>query len=159
MRLFPKIQNPWPVGLVIFFIVFASYIVGFVIFCCRERMDLVREDYYDQEIRFQQQIDRVQRTAPVLASAGIDYDRGGERVTVSLPATQLNEISGTVSFYRPSDAGLDTNVKLGLDQAGRQQLSVRSLRAGLWKVRVQWKAAAQEYYFEKPIVIGQRAAL
>jgi hypothetical protein len=156
MKTLPKTQNPWPAGLVLLFIVFTAYIVGFVIFASRQKMDLVREDYYDQEIRFQQQIDRVQRTTPVLADAAIDYDRAGDLVTVSLPA--VSDIAGTVSFYRPSDAGLDTNVKLGLDQAGHQSLSVRALRAGLWKVRIQWKASGQEYFFEKPIVIGRRAS-
>lgn len=158
MKLFPKIQNPWPVGLVVFFIVFTSYIVGFVIFASRQKMDLVREDYYDQEIRFQKQIDRVQRSAPVLANANIDYDRAGDVVTVRLPSVKYNGIGGTVSFYRPSDASLDTSVDLGLDVAGQQSVSVRSLRAGLWKVRVQWKMSGQEYFFEKPIVIKRTVA-
>jgi hypothetical protein len=158
MKLFSKNQNPWPVGLVVFFIVFTAYIIGFVIFASRQKMDLVRQDYYDQEIRFQQQIDRVQRSAPVLADASIDYDRAGDLVTVSLPSASQNGMSGMVSFYRPSDAGLDSNVKLGLDAAGRQSVSVRSLQAGLWKVRVQWEAAGREYYFEKPIVIGRPAS-
>jgi nitrogen fixation protein FixH len=157
MRLFPKIQNPWPAGLVLFFIVFTGYIVGFVVFCSRQQMDLVRQDYYDQEIRFQQQIERVQRTAPVLVDADIDYDHASDVVRVSLPSVKDNTISGTVSFYRPSDARMDSNVKLGLDREGRQSLSVGSLPAGLWKVRVQWKAAGREYFFEKPIVI-QRSA-
>jgi nitrogen fixation protein FixH len=158
MRLLPKIQNPWPVGLVIFFILFGAYIVGFVIFASRQKMDLVREDYYDQEIRFQQQIDRAQRSAPILADADIQYDRADDQVTVSLPSVKQKDISGTVSFYRPSDADLDRNVKLGLDGAGRQSVSVRLLRAGLWKVRVQWSAAGQEYFFEKPIVIKRTGA-
>lgn len=158
MKLIPKTQNRWPVGLVLFFIVFTSYIVGFVVFASRQKMDLVREDYYDQEIRFQQQIDRVQRSAPLLADAAIDYDRADNLVHVSLPAVGQNDVAGTVSFYRPSDASLDTNVKLGLDPAGRQSLSVRSLRAGLWKVRVQWKSSGREYYFEKPIVIERTAS-
>ena len=158
MKWLPKIQNPWPVALVAFFIVFASYIIGFVIFASCQKMDLVRADYYDQEIRFQQQIDRVQRSAPVLADAGIDYDPAGDLVTVTLPSVKRDDISGTVSFYRPSDADLDTNAKLGLDEAGRQSLSVRALRAGLWKVRVQWATAGREYFFEKPIVIERTAA-
>jgi hypothetical protein len=157
MRLFPKIQNPWPVALVLFFIVFASYIVGFVIFACRQKMDLVREDYYDQEIRFQKQIDRVQRTAPVLADADIHYDRAGDLVTVRLPSVKRDNVGGTVSFYRPSDASLDSSVELGLDPAGQQSVSVRSLRSGLWKVRVQWKMSGREYFFEKPIVIKRTA--
>ena len=158
MKLFSKIKNPWPVGLVVFFIVFASYIVGFVIFASRQKMDLVRADYYDQEIRFQKQIDRVQRSAPILADADINYDRAGDVMTVRLPSVKDELIGGTVSFYRPSDAALDNSVELGLDPAGQQSMSVRSLCAGLWKVRVQWKMSGQEYYFEKPIVIKRTVA-
>jgi nitrogen fixation protein FixH len=159
MKLFPKIQNPWPVGLILFFIVFVSYIAGFIVYASRQKMDLVRDDYYDQEIRFQQQIDRVQRSAPVLADADIQYDEAHDLVSVSLPSLKQNDISGTVTFYRPSDAALDNDVKLGLDADGRQNVSVRSLRAGPWKVRVQWNAAGREYFFEKPIVIKRTATL
>lgn len=158
MKLFGKYENPWPVGLVLFFIVFTSYIVGFVIFASRQKMDLVREDYYDQEIRFQKQIDRVQRSAPVLANANIDYDRSGDCVTVRLPSVKQNNVGGSVSFYRPSDASLDTSVDLGLDGAGRQNVSVHSLAGGLWKVRVQWKMSGQEYFFERAIVIKRTGA-
>jgi len=158
MKLFPKIKNPWPVGLVLFFILFGGYIIGFVIFSSMQKMDLVGEDYYDQEIRFQKQIDRVKRTTPILVGAQIEYDHAGDLVTIRLPSVKLAELDGTVSFYRPSDAGLDTNVKLGLDEAGDQTVSVRTLRTGLWKVRVQWKSGGQEYYFEKPIVIKRTVA-
>ncbi len=153
MKLFPKIKNPWPVALVVFLSLFGCYIAGFIVFASVQKMDLVREDYYDQEIRFQQQIDRVKRTSPVLADANIDYDRAGDLVNLRLPSVKNTDIDGTVTFYRPSDAGLDTNVKLGLDAAGHQSVSVRELKTGLWKVRVQWNAAGQDYYFEKPIVI------
>ena len=158
MKLFPKIENPWPVGLVIFFILFTSYIVGFVIFASSQKMDLVRADYYDQEIRFQKQIDRSQRTAPVLANANIDYDRAGDLVTVHLPSVKQSNVDGSVTFYRPSDASLDTSVDLGLDLAGHQNVSVHSLRSGLWKVRVQWKMSGQEYFFERAIVIKRTSA-
>ena len=159
MKLFSHIQNPWPVGLILFFIVFTTYIVGFVIFASSQKMDLVRADYYDQEIRFQQQIDRVQRSAPILANADIDYDRTGDFVTVRLPSVKYDDGGGTVAFYRPSDASLDASVKLGLDPHGSQSVSVHSLRAGLWKVRIQWKADGREYFFEKAIVIKRTAAL
>jgi len=154
----PKIQNLWPAGLILFFILFIAFIAGFVVFASRQKMDLVRPDYYDQEIRFQQQIDRVQRTAPVLADADIGYDRAAGLVTVRLPSVQRHDISGTVSFYRPSDASLDSQVALGLDPAGSQSVSVRAMRAGLWRVRVQWKAAGGEYYFERQIVIERTAS-
>jgi nitrogen fixation protein FixH len=158
MKLFPKIQNPWPVGLVVFFILFAGYIVGFVIFASRQDMDLVRADYYDQEIKFQQQIDKVRRTAPIMAGADVDYDGAAKVVTVRLPIVNTNDITGTVSFYRPSDAKMDQDVNLAPNARGCQSVSVRSLRAGLWRVRVEWKARGGDYYFEKPIVITGPAA-
>lgn len=149
------IQNPWPVGLIIFFIIFIGYIVGYVVFASMQRMDLVRADYYDQEIRFQQQIDRVQRTAPILSAAAVRYDFKSGLVTVSLPpGVQNSEVTGTISFYRPSDASLDHDVQLAPDESGAQTVSVQSLRTGLWRVRLQWKNAKQDYYFEKRVIIG-----
>ncbi len=147
-------RNPWPIGLVIFFILFGGYIVGFVVFASSQRMDLVREDYYDQEIRFQQQIDRVKRTDPVMAAAGVNYDLRGDMVTVTLPpAVASARVSGTISFYRPSDSGLDRDIPLAPDANGAQSVSTRAFTAGLWKVRVQWKVDSQEFFFEKPVVI------
>ncbi|HWD17808.1 MAG TPA: FixH family protein [Verrucomicrobiae bacterium] len=145
--------NPWPAGLFLFFVVFVVYIVGFVIFASRQHMELVRADYYDQEIRFQQQIDRERRTAPIMAHAAIDYDRARQSITVSLPSVKTNDLAGEISLYRPSDSELDRDVALALDAAGRQAIDSRALRAGLWRVRVAWKAGGQDYFFEKPIII------
>ncbi len=147
MRIFPKVKNWWPAGLVIFFILFGGYIAGFVIFASSQRMDLVREDYYDQEIRFQKQIDRVNRSAPVLADASIVYSPAAAQITVSLPSVNQSNILGTITFYRPSDAGMDASVKLGLNAAGSQSLGVGNLQNGLWRVRVQWTQGGQEVLF------------
>src|SRR5581483_3180507 len=158
MKLSEIKRNPWPYGLGLFFIVFTSYIAGFIGFACRPKMDFVREDYYNHEIRFQQQIDRIQRTQPALATAAIEYNRAGAEITVSLPAADQNGLSGAITLYRPADAALDSNIPLGLNAAGRQIISVRALASGLWKVRVQWKASGQEYYCEKSVVIQPTAA-
>jgi nitrogen fixation protein FixH len=154
MKWFPKIKNPWPVGLVLFFIVFAAYIIGFVIFASRQKMDLVRNDYYDQEIRFQKQIDRVNRTEPMRSNVGLDYDAAQKSIRIRLPrAAEGNGRSGSVSFYRPSDASLDTTAALAVDAQGTQRLDVGGLRPGLWKVRVAWSSEGREYFFEKPVDI------
>jgi nitrogen fixation protein FixH len=149
------LSNPWPVGLVIFFIIFITYIACFITFACRQRMDLVRADYYDQEIRFQKQIDRVQRTAPIMAAAAMAYNARTKTVTITFPpAMAASGISGAINFYRPSDADMDHDVSLAPDSVGAQSVSVRGFQSGLWKVRVQWTARGQDYYFEKPLAIS-----
>ena len=105
-------NNPWPAGLVIFFVVFISYIACFITFASRQRMDLVRADYYDQEIRFQKQIDRVQRTAPIMANAAMAYDTKTKRSPLTFPQTMAAAgFSGTIDFYRPSDANMDRSCR------------------------------------------------
>jgi nitrogen fixation protein FixH len=147
-------SNPWPVGLVIFFTIFISYIAGFITFASRQRMDLVRADYYDQEIRFQKQIDRVQRTAPIMAAAAMAYDAQAKTVTLKFPpAMAAAGVAGAVNFYRPSNADLDHNITLAPDHFGAQSISIRGFQPGRWKVRIQWTCQGQDYYFEQPLII------
>src|SRR5947207_839195 len=58
-------RNPWPIAIIAYFAVFISFIVTFIVWASHQRVDLVRADYYEAEIKFQQQIDRVERSRPV----------------------------------------------------------------------------------------------
>jgi hypothetical protein len=150
----PAGRNPWPIAIVAYFIVFISFIVGFIVFATRQKMDLVREDYYDQEIRFQKQIDRVTRTQSISTQIVIRYDARQGAVTVELPKEQAGQHpTGTVVFYRPSNASLDETHELTLDANGGQRLDTRKLKAGLWTVRVEWSLAGQDYFYDKQIVV------
>ena len=142
-----------PIGLVAFFALFIAFIIGFIVFATRQKMDLVANDYYDQEIKFQQHVDRLNHTLPIKAEIKIDYDSTNHAVTVVAPADQRN-VTGCVQLYRPSDAKQDRHYSLNSD--GAQRIDTAELTKGLWKVRVQWTNDAREYFFEKPIVIASR---
>ena len=45
-------------------------------------------------------------------------------------------------------------MQLAVNAEGAQRLDAKSLRPGLWKVRVQWTAAGQDYFFDEAVVIG-----
>jgi nitrogen fixation protein FixH len=147
-------RNPWPIAITVYFGVFFIFIVCFIVFASRQRVDLVRADYYEAEIKFQQQIDRVERSRPMDAQVAIDYDLQSSKVTVQLPRAAQNGAYGKIELYRPSDARQDKNIKLAADQNGTQTIDVRGLQSGLWKVRVNWTCAGQEYFVEKPITIS-----
>ncbi|MGZ4972799.1 MAG: FixH family protein, partial [Limisphaerales bacterium] len=111
-------------------------------------------DYYEAEIKFQQQIDRVERSRPTEAQLGLNYDAQTAKIVVQLPRDSQTGASGKIELYRPSDARQDKNIKLAADQNGTQRIDVRGLKSGLWKVRVNWTYAGQEYFVEKPITIS-----
>jgi nitrogen fixation protein FixH len=146
-------RNPWPVAIVSFFILFSSGLTAFIVFAAHQHVDLVRPDYYEQEIRFQEQLDRANRAQLLPQPAAIAYDQAQHCITVKLPPAHTTPSSGRICLYRPSDAKLDQEIPLTVDGEGAQRIDAGLLRSGLWKVRVQWTVSGQEYYCDRAIVV------
>ena len=147
-------RNPWPIVITTFFILFFCGLVSFIIFATTQPVDLVRADYYEQEIRYQQQIDRIARARQLEQPMAVLYNPAEQSITISLPEAGLGAIDGSIHLYRPSDSRLDLRHALELNSQGTQRIDTRHLRSGLWKVRVHWTAAGEEYYVDQPIVVG-----
>lgn len=144
----------WPYAIMAYFIVFISCVAAFITWAVTQDMDLVRKDYYDHEILFQQQIDRQRRTAELGAQATVNLDAVGQTITVAIPASHAVGAQGMIHFYRPSDAKLDHQLRLAPGANGTQQIDAANLRAGLWKIAVQWTTEGKEYFLERALVIG-----
>lgn len=146
--------NPWPYCTAGFLILFFSCVVGAGVFASRQRVDLVRPDYYEEELRFQKQYDRVQRTRSLPSELSIGIASRARALTLGLPAEHASKSpTGTIHLYRPSDARLDRQVPLAVDAAGRQSLDASSLEPGLWKLRVTWQVGGIEYFHDASVVI------
>ena len=152
-------RNLWPLGIILTLVVFFAGTVGLIVMACSQRVDLVSPDYYERELKFQGQIDRVERTHRAPSQASVAYDEAGQCITVSLPADQAGrEISGRIELYRPSAAGLDRAVKLAPDGKGMQRLDAAGLAPGLWKVRVSWTVEQQDYFLDEKVVVGAKTS-
>jgi len=148
-------RNPWPIAIILFFVVFISSMAAWITIALRNDMDLVRKDYYEQEILFQKQIDRAQRTASVAGSTKLDFDTVTSRLSLQLPPDHaLGGASGKVHLYRPSDAKLDREFPLAVSNSGAHYFDLSMLAPGLWKVQVQWQANGNEFFCDKQIVIA-----
>jgi nitrogen fixation protein FixH len=147
-------RSPWPYAIIGFFVVFVTFVAVFITWAVRQEMDLVGSDYYEREIRHQDQIDRLKRTIEFKGEADARYDAGSSRIIVRLPAAHAAAAKGAIQLYRPSDAKLDREVPLALDAKGVQWIGTGRLRDGLWKIRVRWAANGEEYFFERPLVIS-----
>lgn len=152
-----KSFNPWPVSLIVFFAVAICGAVIFVIFCSRNKVDLVTADYYEQEVRYQDQLDRAHRASSLQAPAQISYSTGSQVITVLLPAEHLSpDLKGWIQLYRPSAASMDQKLALQVNVSGAQIIDAKNLSDGLWHVRVSWNLNGTDYYFDQKLVIGQK---
>jgi len=146
--------NLWPVSVIAFFVVAVLGCVGFVAFCNLHPTDLVAQDYYEQEIRYPGQIERLKHAADVGDAASIAYNSHKAVLEIALPPTHLDSLTnGTIHLYRPSAARLDRELKLQLGPEGTQQIDARQLQPGLWRVRILWAAGGKEYFIDRKVSI------
>ena len=151
------IRNPWPLAIVLTFALFISGTVGLVVMACSQRSDLVSNDYYDQEVRYQNHIEQVRRTHQLPAPGTIRYDQQAQRILVGLPPEQVRSpVRGWIKLYRPSAAGLDRQFELHPGTDGLQRLDASALVPGLWKVRVCWTSGGEDYFMDQPIKLTRR---
>lgn len=146
-------RSPWPIAITTFFVIAIIFIVSFIAFAMRQREDLVSADYYEREVRYQSQLDTLNRSQHLAANTVVTFEAAQQNIVIALPAEQIKNATGTIHLYRPSDARLDRDLPLALNAAGTQRLDARQLADGLWKVRVKWTANGQEYFLDQPVIV------
>jgi hypothetical protein len=142
----------WGKGIVTLYIVFVSLVIVMVIVAMTKRVDLVADNYYDKEIKYQQQIDREKSTQELDGSLKIDYF--GNFILLKFSGnSDYKKIKGEILFYKPSDSRRDFTLPLALDSSGEQKVITNKFEKGLWKVKVNWTLDEKEYYTESVINI------
>ncbi len=147
-------SNPWPYAIIGWMLLFGTGMAAWVVVAVRNDPELVRSDYYEQEIAYQQQIDRLSRTAAVRSEVSVAYDLAKAQVALRIPTAHLaDKPTGTIHFYRPSNARLDFKLPLAVDASGVQNVATTKLQAGLWKVRVSWTSGGHEFFHDQSLVL------
>jgi hypothetical protein len=148
-----KIKLNWGSGIAIFYISFVLVLVGFVVFTTFNRVDLVDENYYDKEIKYQDEIDKIIRANQL--SEPLQIVSSNDVVVLSYPKSEdLTDLSGMIRFFRPSDKKMDFNIPIKADDSGNQVIKSPKLSKGMWRVKVDWTIGDSTYYNEQVLVIN-----
>ena len=139
----------WGKGIVLTFIGFAVFIGTLVTVCVRQEMSLVSPDYYQQELDYQQQIERIENTSMLktLPSISIVND------TLKIDYNNLPIVTnGLLKLTRASSARHDASFKLE-DNLTTKQVGYRlvNLPSGRYKGSFAWTMDGKEYYIDQPI--------
>jgi nitrogen fixation protein FixH len=154
----PRIE-PWPIGIATFFAVLIFALATWAVVAHRNREELVSTDYYEQEMAYQQQINRLRRSADSGVSIGYAPVGQGGVIRIAWPlASRPADAQGRVRLYRPSEAALDREVPLLVGADGIQSINAGTLKPGLWKVRVHWGPEVSGYYAEGSVVVPPMVA-
>lgn len=137
----------WGWRIAIVYTVFAASTLGFVAFAFTNRVDLVREDYYEESLR-QDDIAAARERARTA------------NATITLSGTALSVMPGTatdgaieIRFYRADEPSLDRTVSATVAN-GTATVDCSKLRAGRWTVTCLWSSGGRAYRLERPITVG-----
>jgi hypothetical protein len=131
---------------------FVALIAFLVVSSMRQNVDLVAEDYYQQEIQYQTTIDQQDAAQKSGFSPAIVTNE--DEVNIVFPDTvRKMGVSGDVVFYRPDNKALDYSQNISLDNSGMMSIPRSKFSEGMYQAKVKWKSAGTDYYHESTIHI------
>ena len=139
------------------FILYTGFVIMtliVVIYTMTQKVELVTDDYYKEEIAYQKQIDRIKNAKRLKDPLTVEYLPSKAIIVFTFPDEHVKVgLDGSILFYRPSDTSEDRKVIIKPDDHGIQMLNVRKLPTGYWRVKVLWSSGGTEYYINKELVL------
>jgi nitrogen fixation protein FixH len=142
----------WGAGIVIAILCFMGFILYFVITMSVNKEyshDLVTEKYYQQELKYQDQIEAEKNSQTLDENISIKHTADG--VIVSFPKNiDYKSIKGKVFLYRPSNKQLDFEIPISISS---KYLLVpeKRLLDGRWNINIFWKYKNKDYLFKEEL--------
>ena len=143
----------WGLGIALSIIIFTLISIGFIYFAFNQKINLVRDDYYEAELNFDEKIEIINRTASLPEQLQINISLN--EIKLNFPSlSEQSRIQGDIKLYRPSDRNLDINIPIELDSNFMQSINTNILANGMWKIQVDWMADSVRYFNEKIIMVN-----
>lgn len=142
----------WGTAIVIAIISFMVFILTFVYRSAvmeKYQHELVSEDYYGDELHYQEEIDKLKNASEL--EVDVTFVRTADGLTFRFPeGLEPEKITGTISLQRPSNKSLDLKVPIELTE-NDFLIPDQNLASGKYIVVVDWKYEDSEYMFKDEI--------
>ena len=140
----------WGKWIIVSFVLFALFIGVLVTVCLREDISLVSKNYYQEELNYQQQIERMNNANELVNKPSIAV----KGVFLSVQFDQFNNLEqGELKLFRPSDEHFDRKYVLSASPEGMQHFDIRALAKGMYHARMTWTMQGKEYFIENTITL------
>jgi len=148
-----KFKISWPTGIIIAITSFVIFILSFVYkvtFLPEYDHHLVSEDYYKDELNYQQEIDKENKGIELKENVLIKKVESG--LLISFPAEfDPSKISGNISFQRLSNDKIDFQIPIQLETSN-YLIKNENLVAGRWDVKIDWNVNNTAYLYKEKLM-------
>ncbi|MCB9258693.1 MAG: FixH family protein [Ignavibacteriales bacterium] len=142
----------WGVGITISIIIFTLITFWFVYFAFNQDVNLVRDDYYEAETKYNDRMETIKRTNAL--SENLNIRIVSKNIELRFPSNLIDKtITGNIILYRPSDRKLDINIPIKVEDSNLQLIGTQNLISGMWKIQVDWNVDNLSYFNEKILMV------
>ena len=145
-----KIKINWGTGIVIAIVLFIAFILSFVyktIFVEKYEHHLVSEDYYKDELHYQEEIDKLNNAKYLIEN--ISLRNTDEGIIIQFPEDKdYHKIKGKVKFLKRSNDKLDFEKKIDLSNH-TMLIEDSILVPGKWEISIDWQYNEEEYLLKE----------
>ena len=142
----------WGVGVFVLYSAFVILILFLVFKSFNTKVDLVTEDYYQQELKYQDKIDQKRNYAGL--EQALKHEVSGATIFLAFPPGHQSA-EGTVMVYRPSNKSYDKMFDIKLDENSKMIIAMENSPIGLYKLKVDWSNRDTAYYVEEDIYLSK----
>lgn len=136
--------------IIIAFVIFALFMGTLVVISMRADVNLVTKNYYQEELKHQDKIDRQSNTNQLEEKPQVSFVNNS--IMIVFPYFSSIE-KGELNVMRPSDERLDQKFELSAMQGDSQLFELKVWEKGLYRVSLTWTMDGKGYYFEKVMVL------
>jgi hypothetical protein len=146
--------HPWALGISIVIVGFLVASIALTVIISQVDVHLVQEDYYEKDLKYQEEIDSRKRAGALESKPEITLDRTAKSCTIRFPERdRYDDIGGEVTFFRISDAAHDIVIPLRLDDNGSQHISVSGMTSGQWVLKLRWNEGGRDFSMEQRVYL------
>jgi hypothetical protein len=140
----------WGNKLLIAFIAFAALICTLVYKAVNTPTDLVSEQYYDDELKYEDRIQAINNAAGI---SDVQVQQDASTITVTLPREMDGRaLKGQAYFYCKTRASKDKYLSLATNTR-TTVFPRKELPKGSFVLKLSWKSGKENFYTERSIIL------
>lgn len=148
-----KFKISWPTGIIIAILSFVIFILSFVYrvtFMPEYDHHLVSDEYYKDELNYQQEINKQNKGLELVEN--VQLIKTNEGLLITFPKEfDPSKISGTISFQRLSNSKIDFTLPIEL-KSTTYLVEDQFLVEGRWDVKIEWTVNNTDYLYKEKII-------
>jgi hypothetical protein len=140
----------WGKGLTILIVGFILAMLGMVYVAFKQTNEMIEDNYYDREVRYQEIIDAKANLAPLLNEFSLVDSN--DFILLKLPSSTSASIqNGELRMIKMDASASDNTIKVSNIET---RIDKTKFQKGIYHIKLGWKSDGKNYFYENDFIVN-----